>query len=200
MRHFCERTNFARHFCERTNFAKRRDYEVGKDGYQFKYEVWDNHCAEDPEWDDPTTTSVKVFQSDDKSECEAFIRQGAQRCELEENGVCKVCDLYDQRQADMKSGRVRPYYLVVSSTSRHYGGPEEGGWWYDNTSITEVRRAFTLEEGLRQARELREKYPQPRYNRFSCANRGEGDTRIQLCYGENDPRWPQENHERPRYE
>jgi len=188
-----------RHFCERTNFSRRRSYEVGKDGYEFKYEVHQDH-SKNPSWDDPSNDIECVLMTDNKSEAEDLVNQNTSIYTLVENGVCEVCDMYDSRQAAMKEGCVRPYYLVVTSTSRHYGGPEEGGWWYDWTSIEEVRKAFTLEEGLRQARKLREKYPQPRYNRFSCANRGEGDTRIQLCYGEKDPRWPNEDKERPRYE
>lgn len=194
------RTCHMRHFCERTNFNTRRSYEVGKDGYEYKYEVWDPMANLRHDWDDPDTNEEMVFQSDDKSECEAFIRQGAQRCEIRENGVCEVCDLYDRRQADLKEGKVRPFYLVHYGISRHYGGPEEGGWWYDWTSINEVRKAYTLEQGLRHAKEMKDKYGQPRYNRYSCANRGEGDNYMVVCYGENDPRWPHESTQRPRYE
>lgn len=194
------RTCHMKHYCERDSFNRGRSYGKGHHCYQDKYEVWDTHCAEDPSWDDPDTTEQMVFSSDDKSECEAFITQGAQRCELRENGVCLVCDLYERRRKANAEGRVLPFYLVVEGTSRHYGGPEEGGWWYDWHEVLEVRKAFTLEEGLRQMRALREEYPQPRYNRYSCANRGQPDTRVVLCYGENDPRWPSESTHRPRYE
>ena len=189
------RTCPLKHYCERHAFVMNNLYH----GTEKKYEVILDH-TNDPEWDDPSDVEEKVFESDFKNECEAFITQGAQRCELRVNGVCKVCDMYDARQRALKEGRVRPFYLVVEGTSRHYGGPEEGGWWYDWHEVLEVRRAFTLEEGLRQARALRESYPQPRYNRYSCANRGEPDTRIRLCYGEDDPRWPTESTHRPRYE
>ncbi len=193
-----KRTCPMKHYCERAAFIRENAYTNSAKTY--KYEVWDPMANLNPDWDDPDTNEEKVFQSDDKSECEAFIRQGAQRCELRENGVCLVCNMYDKRQADLKAGKVRPFYLVVEGTSRHYGGPEEGGWWYDWHEVLEVRKAFTLEQGLFHARKLREQYPQPRYNRFSCANRGESDTRIVLCYGEDDPRWPTESTQRPRYE
>ncbi len=193
------RTCHMKHFCEREIFLRRNAYEAGK-GKEFKYEVWDPYASLRHDWDSPDTTEECVLQTDSKDEAQAFITQGAQRCELRENGICKVCDMYDKRQTDMSEGKVRPFYLVVSSTSRHYGGPEEGGWWYDRTEVVEVRKAFTLEQGLFHARKLRENYPQPKYNRFSMANRGEGDTRIHLCYGEDDPRWPTESKERPRYE
>jgi len=182
-----------KHFCERESFKRKREYdpEVYR---EYKYEVWDNRAQGDEEDDGGEC----VFKSDSEVECQEYLL----RCgtELRENGVCKVCDLYDRRQADLKDGKVRPYYLVSYSISRQYGGPEEGGWWYDWTSINEVRRAFTLEEGVRQARTLKDEYPQPRYNRFSCANRGEGDNHMVLCYGEDDPRWPTESTQRPRYE
>jgi len=184
-----------KHYCERKAFIMNNLYH----GTEKKYEVILDH-TNDPEWDDPSDVMEKVFESDFKNECEAFITQGAQRCTLKVNGICKVCDMYDARKAALKDGRVRPFYLVVEGTSRHYGGPEEGGWWYDWHEVLEVRRAFTLEEGLRQMRDLRDSYPQPRYNRYSCANRGEPDTRIVLCYGEGDPRWPVTSTHRPRYE
>lgn len=194
----CERTCTKRHYCEREQFARQNAYT---DSYKvFKYEVWDLRADADPEWDDPETTENKVFSSDDKSECEVFIAGRYGRYELRENGQCKVCDMYDARQRGLKEGRVQPFYMVVEGTSRHYGGPEEGGWWYDWHEVLEVRQAFTLAGALKQMRELRDNYPQPRYNRYSCANRGEADTRIVLCYGEDDPRWPTETKQRPRYE
>lgn len=189
-----KRTCPMKHHCERSTWVSsyRRSFEK-------KYEVWDTQANLDPEWDDPDTNEQMVFTSDDKSECEAFIAQGAQRCELRENGVCKVCDMYDKRKADLAAGRVQPFYIVAYGISRHYGGPEEGGWWYDWTDVHEVRRAFTLAEGLRHARDLKDKYPQPRFNRGSCANRGEDDEYFVLCYGENDPRWPVQSTQRATY-
>lgn len=120
--------------------------------------------------------------------------------ELEQNGVCKVCDMYDRRKAASAEGRMLPFLVVAWQISRHYGGPEEGGWWYDWTEVVDVRKAHTMSEGLRQARKLKAEYPQPRFNRFSCANRGEGDTMIGVFYGESDPRFPQNSTHRPRYE
>jgi len=191
-----QKTCHMKHFCRRESFNRKREMYTAQSYKESKYEVWDPYYQSPDEESD----EVLVYESDDKSECEAFIASGAQRCELRENGVCGVCDLYDCRQADLKVGKVPPFFLVVSSTCRYYGGPEEGGWWYDKTYIEEVFRAYTLKEGLRRGRELKEKYPQPKYNRYSCANRGEGDIRIQLCYSECDPRWPSENPERPRFE
>lgn len=188
------RTCNSKHYCERHAFVMNNLYY----GTEKKYQVMLDH-TNDPEWDD-TDVWENVFESDFRNECEAFIQQGAQRCSLRVNGICQVCDLYDSRKRALKEGRVRPFYLVVEGISRHYGGPEEGGWWYDWREVLEVRRAFTLSEGLRQMRQLREEYPQPRYNRYSCANRGEPEPRVVLCYGEEDPRWPQESTHRPRYE
>lgn len=195
-----KRTCPMKHYCERDSFARKNAYEVGSPAHEHKYEVWDLAANADPEWDDPDTNENMVFSSDDKSECERFIGGRHGRLELRENGVCKVCDMYDRRQADLKCGKVRPFYLVVEGTSRLYGGPEEGGWYYDWHEILEVRKAYTLEQGLAHARTLKETYPQPRFNRFSCANRGEPDTRIVFCYGEDDPRWPTETKQAPRYE
>ena len=165
-----------------------------------KYEVWDNaFVGENGESPDV----VLVYESNSKQECEDYIKEkgSPSSYELKENGVCEVCDLHDKRVEALAQGRMLPFLVVATGTSRHYGGPEEGGWWYDRESVLEVRRAFTLEQGLRHMRELRESYPQPRYNRFSCANRGEPETHIRCVYGELDPRMPQESPPgRPRYE
>jgi hypothetical protein len=189
------RTCPLRHYCERHQFIMNNLFH----GTESKYDVVVDH-TNDPEWDDPRDVTERVFSSDFLNEAEAYIAQHAPTGKVNVNGVCKVCDMYDRRQKALKEGRVLPYYIVASGISRHYGGPEEGGWWYDWTEILGVRRAFTLEEGLRAVRALREEYPQPRYGRHSCANRGEPDTHITLCYGEDDPRWPTESTQRPRYE
>jgi hypothetical protein len=118
----------------------------------------------------------------------------------EQESVCKVCDMYDKRKLANAEGRKLPYLVVAWQISRHYGGAEEGGWWYDWCEVVDVREAHTMAEGLRQARKLKEEYPQPRFNRFSAANRGEGDTCIGVFYGEDDPRFPQNSTHRPRYE
>ena len=118
----------------------------------------------------------------------------------EEDGVCAVCDMYDQRKAKVEAGEQTSFLIVAYGVSRHYGGPEEGGWWYDWTAILEVRVAYTLIGGLRHARELREKYSQPKYDRYSCSNNGEADIYIRTYHSENDPRFPKESVERPRYE
>lgn len=194
------RTCPIKHYCERESFDRKNAYDVGSPAHEYRYEVWDTQAHLNPNWDDTEDNEEMVFESDDKSECEAFMRQGGQRCELRENGVCRVCDLYERRQAAMKQGHVLPFYIVVEGTSRHYGGPEEGGWWYDWHEVLEVHKAYTLQEGLRHAHALKDKFPPPRYDRFSCANRGEEDIRIVLCYGEDDPRWPTETKQRPRYE
>lgn len=192
------RTCKMKHFCERESFNRRNAIDPLVTA--FRYYIIDPIAHQgDPKWDDEDVSEC-VFRTDSREQAEAFIAQSAQRCELRDNAECLVCDMYDKRQADLKDGCVRPFYLVVEGTSRRYGGPEEGGWWYDWHEVLEVRRAFTLEQGLRHARELKDNYPQPKYNRFSAANRGEDDTRIVFCYGESDPRWPNENHERPRYE
>jgi hypothetical protein len=189
------RTCPLKHYCYRQAFVMNNLYH----GTEKKYEVHVDH-TNDELWDDPSDVMERVFESDFKNEAEAYISQHCPHGKIVENGQCRVCDLYDKRQGALKNGCVLPFYLVVEGTSRHYGGPEEGGWWYDWHTVLEVRQAFTLGGALRQARLLREKYPQPRYNRYSCANRGEEDTRIVLCYGEDDPRWPNETKQRPRYE
>jgi hypothetical protein len=190
-----KRTCPMKHHCERSAWVSSYRRPMEK-----KYEVWDTQANLDPEWDDPDTNEHMVFTSDDKSECEAFIANGAQRCELRENGVCLVCDMYDKRKVDLAEGRVQPFYIVAYGISRHYGGPEEGGWYYNWTDVHEVRRVFTVQEGIRQMRQLSEKYPQPRFDRYSCANQGEDDNYFVLCYGEQDPRWPKQSTHRPRYE
>lgn len=186
-----------KHFCERESFNRKRQLYTDGSYRESRYEVWDPCYQGGP---DEVPDEVLVYEAESKEECEAYMATQGKALELRENGVCQVCDLYEKRQAHLREGRVDPFYLVVSGTSRHYGGPEEGGWWYNWTEILEVRRAFTFQEGLRQARELRDKYPQPKYDIYSCANDGEPNTEITLCYGEADPRWPHESTERPRYE
>lgn len=121
-------------------------------------------------------------------------------CERKHGEVCEICDAREARRAAAKAGRMLPYYIIAEGISRHYGGHEEGGWWYDRCQILEVRKAYTFRQGLAHARELREMYPQPRYGRGSCANRGEPETVLRVVYGENDPRWPEESHGRPHYD
>lgn len=164
---------------------------------EYKFEVRIPYTADDcgDEWE-------TVFGGATRQECDAYISTSdLQNAEIVENGVCAVCDMYEARKEAVAKGKMLPFLIVVTGTSRHYGGPEEGGWWYDRDEVLEVRRAFTFEQGLRHARELREEYPAPRYNRFSCANRGEPDVHIRCVYGENDPRFPQDSPPgRPRYE
>lgn len=192
------RTCPMKHNCRREHFNNTR-LALGKSHpmYEFKYEVWDTQADTRPDWDDPECNEVCEFRTDDKSEAEAFIAQGAQRCELRENGVCRVCDMYDARKASVKEGVVKPFYIVVSGITRYCYSRAEGGCWDDWTTIHEVRRAFTVEEGIKQLRMLKEKYPQPRFNRYSAA--GGEDMEFTLCYAENDPRWPKETTERAVY-
>lgn len=103
----------------------------------------------------------------------------------------------DIRQEAMRNGIVNPFYVVASNVSRCYGGPEEGGWYYDWTSILEVRKVWDWKGALKAMRELRDKYPQPRYNRHSVLGH-EGDYFINMCYDVDQ--FPRESTERPRYE
>lgn len=192
------RTCTKKHYCRRDHFNRvRADLKPEHPGYEYRYEVWDTQANLRPDWDDPTCNEVCEFQTDDKSLAEAFIRQGAQRCELRENGICLVCDMYDARKAAVKDGEARPFYIVVTGITRYCYSAAEGGCWDDWTTIHEVRRAFTVQEGIRQLRKMKDKYPQPRFNRYSAA--GGEDMEFTLCYGEDDPRWPKETTERAVY-
>ncbi len=82
-----------------------------------------------------------------------------------------------RRQNDAPT-RMHPIYVVVQSISRHYGGPEEGGWWYDFCNTEEVHTVWGWQDARRLTRQLQEEYGQPRFNRYSAANRGAGDIRV----------------------
>jgi hypothetical protein len=85
---------------------------------------------------------------------------------------------------------------VAWEIARQYRGPEEGGWWQDWTSILEVRKVYSWEDGLRAARELHQMYPSSRYDRSFL--RGTGDTFVGTFY---EPElFPKETTERMRYE
>jgi hypothetical protein len=111
---------------------------------------------------------------------------------------CTVCDLYDQRKAKVMQGEMPPFYLVCYGVSRYCYSQAEGGCWADWTEILEVRKAYTFRQALKHARELKEKYPTQRYNRFSVLGNGD-DTYLRICYSEDDPRWPQESTQRAQY-
>lgn len=189
------RTCSKKHFCEREYFNRKNLYSK-----VYKYEVIDPriHVSEH-EWCDGSFTNC-IFQTDNKEEAFAFISKYPFRYDLQENGVCTICDMYDSRKASLKEGIVLPFYIIVQGISRHYGGSEEGSWYYNNYNVLEVNKAFTFKQGLKLARKLKQNYPQPKYNRYSCANRGEQDIRIIFCYNEADPRWPEEHVGRGNYE
>lgn len=109
---------------------------------------------------------------------------------------CRDC-FKDIRSIATKNGVVNPFYVVVYNVGRHYGGPEEGGWWYDSTSILEVRKVWNWKSALKAMRELKEDYPQPRYNRFSVLG-NQGDYFIGMYY--DVEQFPKESTGRPRYE
>lgn len=167
-------------------------------------EVWDRFpCLTDSP--DADSEPEQVFLGT-KEECEAYIVEatrgflGASRYSIEEPSKCGVCDAFDHRKVETAKGIQPPFLIVVSGISRHYGGPEEGGWWYNTTEIVEVRKVHTISAAHRHLRELKELYPQPRFGIGSAANRGESEYEMGCFYGENDPRFPQANTERPRYE
>lgn len=109
---------------------------------------------------------------------------------------CQECHK-NIRQEAMQNGIVKPFYVVAYNISRNYGGPEEGGWYYDWTSILEVHKVWDWKGALKAMRELKDKYPQPRYNRHSVLGR-EGDYHINMYY--DIDQFPKESTERPRYE
>lgn len=202
-------TCLRKHYCDRRAHNERQsNFPEGSLSYGYKYEVTALSVDENGE-------DEQVFACNELSELRTYLLtngfhpsvigdlvagKNVGNHKVTVNGVCKICDLYDKRKAEQALGIVTPFYLVVEGISRHYGGHEEGGWWYDWHTILDVRKAFTFKQALKHARELREKYPQPKYNRYSCANRGEDDTVLRLVYSEDDPRWPEETTERPRYE
>ncbi len=112
-------------------------------------------------------------------------------------GECKTCDAYEARQQATKECRLLPFYIVAYGISKGYGGPEEGGWWYDSRRILEVRKAYSWEQGLKLARQLKDEYPTCKHGRGSVL--GGEDTYIKVCYTEDE--FPSEGpNGRPRYE
>ncbi len=101
------------------------------------------------------------------------------------------------RRQDRKEGQITPIFLVVVETWRCFGGSEEGGWWYDKSRIADVRKVWGVKNGVKALHELREEYPQPRFNRYSCANRGEVDYHTVICGSEDE--FPSEQLERQTY-
>jgi len=102
------------------------------------------------------------------------------------------------RRLNRKENEVSPIFIVVTATSRAFGGYEESGWWYDVVTIEEVRKVWDWRSARKMLRELREDYPQPRFNRYSCANRGECDYDYVLCSSPEE--FPSETTEKPTYE
>lgn len=102
------------------------------------------------------------------------------------------------RKQATKENEVQKIYIAMWESSRHYGGPEEGGWYYDIHTIATVRFAFGWKRALKIARDLQKEYGQPRFNRYSAANRGEADKNIKI-YSSID-HIPEEQTKRPRYE
>ncbi len=194
-------TAHTRHACARYDHVLSEWYNGSCDA---KYEVWDNNFNTGGVNEE--TDEVMVFASNQKSECETFMQapnvstSKHPDLELRENGKCDVCDLHDKRKAAVAQGHMLPFYVVAWGVSRHYLGPWEGGTWGDDTEVLEVRRAFTLEQGLKHARELREAYPQPRFGIGSAANRGEPETHIRCIYSEMDPRMPVQHRASRSYE
>ncbi len=166
------------HYCEREN------------KHIFRYSVL--YTTNTPE-------EGEGFDSDDLEECEARLKEN-DSAYIVDNMQCLVCDKYDARKLANKEGIVKPFYIVAYGVSRYCYSKAEGGCWDDWTDILEVRRVFTVFEALRHLRDLKEKCPQPRFNRFSAANRGEDDIYFKLCYDENDPRWPEQSTKRTTYE
>lgn len=157
--------------------------------------------------EDGSDRSPELVFNGTQQGCNEYIRlatqgQGmhASRYYTNHPGQCTVCDAFDARRAATLAGRQPSFLVVAWGVSRHFGGREEGGWYYDRITILEVRKAHTLQQGLRHARELKAENPQPRFNRFSCANRGEPEVVIRCFYSENDPRFPQETTHIPSYE
>lgn len=181
------------HHCERKEFISLEWHMKAKSS---PWEVW---TKKDVEGDDVCT---EVVFAGTKSECEKQfeyeLRNMPHLFWLEEKGRCLVCDMYEKRGAAIENNVCPPFLVVAYGISRHYGGPEEGGWYYDNTTILEVRKAYTWEQGVRQFRKLKEEYPTQRYGRGSVLGNGD-DVYVRCVYSEADPRFPQENHWRPHY-
>lgn len=113
---------------------------------------------------------------------------------------CLVCDAYEERKAKLEKGVLSPFLIVCYGMRRYCYSSAEGGCWADWLSIAEVRKVWDLQGALKATRELKEKFPQPRYDRFSCANGGEEDFFIQTCYSPEDPMFPKETTQPETYE
>lgn len=79
---------------------------------------------------------------------------------------CEKCSR-QLRLSKIKLGNPQPFYIVVYGITRCYGGPEEGGWWWDYICILQIKRIWTIKDALVSIKNLKEQYPQPKYNRFS---------------------------------
>ncbi len=102
------------------------------------------------------------------------------------------------RRQNRKENQIAPIFLVVVGTSRYCYSPAEGGCWADWNTIVEVRKVWGVSQGIKALHELKEEYPQPRFNRYSCANRGEEDYRIVVCGSEAE--FPEETTQGEIYE
>lgn len=100
-----------------------------------------------------------------------------------------------KRFEKVKNDNPQPFYIVVYEIERHYGGPQEGGWYYDTQIVIDCKKLWSISQTLKQMRELREEYPQPKYKRTSVL--GSYDIFIDLIPTLECIR---ERTERPQYE
>lgn len=108
---------------------------------------------------------------------------------------CNFC-FKEIRNKYVKAGICPAFYVVAYEIARLYGGPEEGGWYYDWVNVLESYQVHDFKAGLKIARELKNKYPKPKYNRFSVL--GDADVFIETFY--HPTKFPKETLCKPIYE
>lgn len=98
-------------------------------------------------------------------------------CICDNLGDCIFC-VRKERSKNIKKGYPQYFYIAVYGISRIYLGPEEGGSWADQPRLLELVRVKNYLEGIHVLREIKQRFPQPKYNRFSSI--GGEDVEIDL--------------------
>lgn len=89
---------------------------------------------------------------------------------------CKYHEMFDDechscaqqiRYEKVKNNNPQPFYIVLYGVSRCYGGPEEGGRYYDRREVIQTKKVWTIKQALMIIRDFQNKFPKPKYNRFS---------------------------------
>ena len=96
-----------------------------------------------------------------------------------------MCAAYDgtkgrngYRYVPRRERKIRGMIVAVIKTTRVYGGPEEGGWWHDYRECVESHQVYGWTHAMATVRRMRDEYPVPRFDRYSCAGDADLDVRV----------------------